>query len=167
MSHCHFSSAPLGERRLKIGAVAGLAGGAAEIAWILLYSGLGTVDGNSVAQGVTATFSSSLAVSSLGVTLGILIHMMIAILLGIAIALVSGKFLPEARSVLLEPCFVVTGLVCVWTVNFNLILPVINPDFVHLLPLEASLASKVFFGMAAALVLNVAAPAQTRDIHSS
>ena len=154
MSHYYFSSAPLGERRLKIGAAAGLAGGAAEIAWILLYSGLGTIDGNGVAQGVTATFSSSVAVSSMGVTLGVLIHMVIAILLGIAIALVSGQILPEVRSVLLEPCFVVIGLAGVWAVNFYLFLPVINPDFVHLLPLEASLASKVFFGIAAALVLS-------------
>ena len=155
MSHYHFSSAPLDERRLRIGAVAGVAGGAAEIAWILLYSGLGTVDGNGVAQGVTATFSNPVAVSSAGVTIGVLIHMIIAILLGIAIALVSGKILPEVRSMLLEPCFVVTGLVGVWAVNFYLLLPVINPGFVHLLPLEASLTSKVFFGIAAAWVLSV------------
>ncbi len=164
MSHYHFTSTRLDERRLRIGAVAGLAGGAAEIAWILLYSGLGTVDGNSVAQGVTATFSDSVAVSSAGVTLGVLIHMMIAIVLGIAIALVSGKILPEVRSVLLEPCFVVTCLVGVWAVNFYLILPVINPDFVHLLPLEASLASKVFFGIAAAVVLSLST---ARNIQSS
>lgn len=164
MSHYHFYSTPLDERRLRVGAVAGLAGGAAEIAWILLYSGLGTVDGNSVAQGVTATFSDSVAVSSAGVTLGVLIHMMIAIVLGIAIALVSRKILPQVRSVLLEPCFVVTGLVGVWAVNFYLLLPVINPDFVHLLPLEASLASKVFFGIAAASVLSLST---ARDIKSS
>lgn len=164
MNHYYFSSAPLCERRLKIGAVAGLAGGAAEIAWILLYSGLGSVDGNSVARGVTATFSDSVAVSSAGVSLGVLLHMMIAIVLGIAIALASGKILPQVRSALLEPCFVVTGLVGVWAVNFYLILPVINPDFVHLLPLEASLASKVFFGIAAALVLSLST---ARDIKSS
>ena len=163
MNHHHFSSAPLDERRLGIGAVAGLAGGAAEIAWILFYSGLGTVDGNGLARGVTATFSNSVAVSSAGVTVGVLIHMMIAILLGIAIALVSGKILPQVRSALLEPCFVVTGLVGVWAVNFYLILPVINPDFVHLLPLEASLASKVFFGISAAVVLSLSTGHRGQD----
>ncbi len=151
----YLSSARLDMGRWKLGAFAGLAGGAAEIGWILLYSGLSNVDRSSIAQGVTATFSTSVAMSSAGVSLGVLIHMVIAILLGIAIALLSRKFLPDVRSALLEPCFVIAGLMGVWALNFYLLLPVINPDFVHLLPLEASLASKVLFGLAAALVLSV------------
>lgn len=141
---------------LKLGAFAGLAGGAAEIAWVLLYSGLGNADPNVVAQGVTSTFSSAVAASSVGVQLGILIHMTIAILLGIAIAMLSRILLPPVRSMLLEPCFVISSLAGVWALNFHLVLPLINPQFVHLLPLEVSLTSKVLFGVAAAFVFSVA-----------
>lgn len=140
--------------RWKLGALAGIAGGLAEIAWILLYSKLGNIDGSLVAQGVTSTFSGSLAVSSAGVTLGIIIHMMIAILLGIAIATFSRILLPPTRFKLMEPCFVISILIGVWALNFHLVLPVINPEFVHLVALETSLASKVLFGMAAAFVLS-------------
>lgn len=157
-------SAPLiGEGRFKLGALAGLAGGAAEVAWILLYSGLGNVDAVVVAQGVTSTFSGAAAASSAGVGLGIVIHMLIAVLLGVAIAIVSRAIFPRSRSVLLEPCFVIVSLVGVWTFNFYLLLPLFNPEFVGLLPLEASLASKVLFGVAAALVLGVAGPREGRS----
>lgn len=142
--------------RFRLGALAGLAGGAAEIAWIMLHSSVGNVDGAVVAQGVTSTFSSTAAASSAGVGLGIVIHMLIAVVLGIAIAVVSRAILPRSRSALLEPCFVIASLVGVWALNFHVLLPLINPEFVSLLPLEASLASKVLFGVAAAFVLSAA-----------
>lgn len=156
MSNTHPFLPWFNANRFTMGTLAGLAGGAAEIAWILLYSGLGNVDTIEVARGVTLTFSSAAAASSMGVILGVVIHMLIAVLLGIAIAVLSRKIIPLSRSALLEPCFVVAGLVGVWALNFHVVLPLINPEFVHLLPLEVSLASKVFFGIAAAFVLSVA-----------
>jgi hypothetical protein len=156
MNH-HSSSVPrIDASRFKLGALAGLAGGAAEVAWILLHSGLGNVDGAVVAQGVTSTFSSTAAATSAGVGLGIVIHMLIAVLLGVAIAIVTRALLPRSHSALLEPCFVIASLVGVWALNFHVVLPLINPEFVSLLPLEASLASKILFGVAAAFVLSVA-----------
>jgi hypothetical protein len=153
----HRSSSPrIDISRLKLGILAGLAGGAAEVAWILLHSAFGNVDAATVAQGVTFTFSSTVAASSAGVVLGIVIHMLIAVLLGIAIAICSRAVLARSRSALLEPCFIIATLVGVWGLNFYLVLPLINPEFVTLLPLEASLVSKVFFGVAAAFVLSVA-----------
>jgi hypothetical protein len=38
----------------------------------------------------------------------------------------------------------------VWAVNFFVVLPVINPQFVDLVPYAISLVSKVLFGVAAA-----------------
>lgn len=149
--------------RLSLGALAGFAGGAAEIAWILLYSGPGNVDGATVAKAVTSTFSSTVALSSTGVMFGVVIHMLIALLLGMAIAILSRRLLPRSRSALLEPCFVVASLIGVWVLNFHLVLPLINPEFVHLMPLEVSLASKVFFGIAAAFVLSLADSPLARD----
>jgi len=87
---------------------------------------------------------------------GVAIHLVLAILLGMAVAVSAQALLLRSRSALLEPCFVLVSLIGVWAFNFLVLLPVINPEFVHLLPLEVSLASKVSFGVAAALVLSVA-----------
>ncbi|HSS64489.1 MAG TPA: hypothetical protein VLS27_08640 [Gammaproteobacteria bacterium] len=141
--------------RFTLGALAGLAGGTAEIAWVLLYSSLGGSDAAVVAQGITSTFSSGAATASSSVILGMAIHMLIAVLLGIAIVISVQALLPRSRSLLLAPCMIVASLVGVWALNFMLVLPLINPDFVHVIPLEASLASKVFFGVAAAFVFGL------------
>lgn len=154
MNRLNTCSLPFDVPRLRPGALAGLAGGAAEVAWVLLYSGLGNTDGTAVARGITATFSSAAGASSVSASLGVAIHMGIAIVLGMAVAVAARALLPHSRSALLEPCFVVASLVGVWAFNFHVLLPLINPEFVHLLPLAASLASKVIFGVAAALVLS-------------
>lgn len=146
----------LDNSRFRLGALAGLAGGAAEVAWILLYSSLGDTQGTAVAQGVTATFSSAVADSPASAALGVAIHMMLSVLLGMAVAVAAQALLLRSRSALLEPCFVVVSLIAVWAFNFFVLLPVINPEFVHLLPLGVTLASKVSFGVAAALVMSAA-----------
>jgi len=55
---------------------------------------------------------------------------------------------------LTEFAAVVGVLVLVWTMNFLVILPVVNPAFVTIVPYGASLTSKVLFGVAAALVFH-------------
>src|SRR6266540_3140434 len=57
-------------RNCRIGAVAGLAGGGAEVLWIALYGSPSTTNAAAVARGVTATFSPELAASALGVASG-------------------------------------------------------------------------------------------------
>jgi hypothetical protein len=44
-------------------------------------------------------------------------------------------------------------LAAVWKVNFFILLPVINPEFVNALPYAVTLVSKLLFGMAMATVL--------------
>jgi len=44
-------------------------------------------------------------------------------------------------------------LIGVWAVNFFVVLPSIDPDFIHLVPYSVSLVSKVLFGLAAAEAL--------------
>jgi hypothetical protein len=43
------------------------------------------------------------------------------------------------------------ALAAVWGINFLVALPRLNPDFVHLLPYGVTLASKLLFGVAAAI----------------
>jgi len=143
-------------RLLTIGTLAGLAGGAAEIAWIAAYQGLTGQQAAIVAQGVTQSVLPSLASAPSAVVLGLAIHMSLAIVMGIVIALAVPRLMPRVVGTMLEPLAVIAGLVAVWAVNFFLVLPVINPDFVTIVPYAASLTSKVLFGFAAALVFWVA-----------
>ena len=140
----------------SIGAIAGLAGGAIEVAWIALYQSLAGQEGAAVARGVTQSVIPDLANAPASVSLGLAIHMALAIGLGIVIAIVVRKLLPNLVGTVMEPVIVVAMLVGVWTINFFVILPVVNPDFVTIVPYAASLTSKVLFGSAAAFVFWIA-----------
>lgn len=139
---------------LKTGVAAGLAGGVTEIAWILLYAQVSAGDAVAVATGVTVSLFPALGASGLAVPLGILLHMVLAVMLGVAIAAGLRLALPRLAGTLLEPVTVVGCLVAVWAVNFLVVLPVINPGFIALVPLGAGLTSKVLFGAAAAFVFH-------------
>jgi hypothetical protein len=135
-----------------VGAVAGLAGGLAEVAWIGLYQHLAGQDAAAVARGVTQSLIPQLTSTYSAVPLGLVIHMGLAVALGIVIAVMVPRLLPRAVGTALEPVLVVATLVAVWAVNFFIVLPAINPTFVSLVPYGASLVSKVLFGFAAAFV---------------
>ena len=158
------------KRRLRIcaaGTIAGLAGGFAEIAWIALYKNVSGGDAAAVARGVTETLFPSLVPEAAALPLGIAIHMCLAVTLGIAIAVFMRSLWPRAGSRALEPVVVIGLLICVWATNFFLVLPAMNPAFVTLVPYTASLASKILFGGAAALALQLfdgPYPAQGREL---
>jgi hypothetical protein len=137
----------------SVGLLAGFAGGAAEIAWVCLYASLSGVEAAAVARGVTQT-ALPLALASAPVISGIAIHMMLAAMLGIGLAVGVRSFL-RLRSAAAEWLAVSGALVAVWAANFLIILPAINPAFVGLLPHGATLTSKVLFGLAAAAILQV------------
>ena len=134
------------------GAMAGLAGGAAEISWIAIYANISGNQATMVARGVTETVFPQLVASDAAVPLGIAIHMGLAVLLGIAIFALVRSFLPSTLPAAFEPIAVVGLLVSVWGLNFFIILPALNPAFTTLVPYTTSLISKVLFGVAAALV---------------
>lgn len=142
----------------SIGALAGLMGGLAEVLWVSFYQGLSGSGGAVVARGVTQSVFPDFAGSQLSVPLGIAIHMSLAVALGIGVALLVRRAFPQITGTVIEPLVVVWALAAVWAVNFLIILPVINPGFVTLMPLAATLTSKVLFGFAAALVLAVFSP---------
>ncbi|MEJ1991611.1 MAG: hypothetical protein P8X50_07800 [Maritimibacter sp.] len=143
-------------RGLTIGTIAGLAGGAAEIGWIALYQGLTGHDAALVAKGVTVSVLPGLGEASSAVALGIVIHMVLALMIGLAFAIAIPRVLPRVAGTLAEPLLVVVGLVAIWAMNFFVLLPVINPDFVTIVPYGASLTSKVLFGLAAAITFRLA-----------
>ncbi len=155
------TSGNIGSLRMwSAGAIAGLAGGAAEVTWIALYKYLSGGEAAAVARGVTQTVFPQMVAPTTAVPLGIAVHMGLAIILGIAISIFIRSILPAKAPAFLEPVAVVSLLVGVWAINFFIILPVINPEFVTLVPYTTSLTSKVLFGAAAALVFKLSGGTQ-------
>ena len=140
-------------RALSTGFAAGLAGGAAEVAWIMLYGQISGRSAAAVADGVTASLFPALGASGAAMPLGIVLHMALAILLGAAIVFALRAAAPRLAGTLREPFIVIAILVAVWAINFLVVLPAINPGFIELVPLGVGLTSKALFGAAAALVL--------------
>ncbi|WP_372839591.1 hypothetical protein [Phaeovulum sp.] len=152
-------SAPSQRSLLSAGLWAGLAGGAAEIAWIAIYRGLVGSGSADVARGITETVFPSLANASYSVALGLVIHMVLAIGLGIAAAYFVARVFPRLAGSWAEFAMILGILVCVWSMNFFVILPIVNPAFVTIVPYGASFVSKTLFGLFAALVFRRAARA--------
>lgn len=142
---------------LKNGAIVGAAGGVAEILFVVLYSAMGGTSAAAVARGVTAAALPSMTASPWAVATGVAVHMGIAIVLGVALvaALRTLRFQPGSTS---ESAAAVLVLAGVWVLNFFVLLPQIDPSFVRLMPYEATLASKLLFGVAAAVSLRLTGP---------
>ncbi|HEV8016241.1 MAG TPA: hypothetical protein VGP48_11950 [Stellaceae bacterium] len=135
---------------INYGIVAGLAGGFAEIAWVTLYAGLTGGDVALPARGVAAAARLGSLFPALSVAIGIVIHMALAVSLGIALAFAWRAFSANRPKTASPFPFMVAVLVGIWAVNFFVVLPVVSPAFVHLMPYSASLISKILFGVAAA-----------------
>ncbi len=137
---------------LQVGALAGLAGGVAEVGWITLY---GTVTGaptEAVARGVVGSVFPTLAASASSIWLGVVIHLALALALGLGLALATRLLVRDADPGYSDYALVVPILVAVWAVNFLVALPYLNPDFVRLLPYSVTILSKLLFGLSAAAV---------------
>ena len=133
----------------RLGALAGLAGGGAEIAWIMLYAAFSGADAVEVARGVALAASGGLVSSALA---GIVVHMLFAAGLGIALAF-AWRRISVHLGAASEFGLALLALAAVWKINFFVLLPLIRPEFVDLLPYAATLASKLLFGFSAAMVL--------------
>ena len=146
--HRH-SSMPLWELVL----IASLAGGLAEIIWVSLYAAFTPLTAAAVAREVTASLLPAFAVGPTGVWLGILIHMLLAVALGYAFAYGLWKPFARPRGMVATLAVSVLTLATVWTMNFFVVLPVLNPVFITLMPYPVSFASKMLFALAMAVML--------------
>lgn len=131
----------------------GLAGGAAEVLWVLLYASASDVSAAVVARQVTASLWPAAATWSTAPAMGVAIHMVLALALAalcapLLISVAARHTAPVAVAVV-----AVATLALVWTINFFVVLPALNPAFVTLMPYGATLASKTLFGLAMAAVL--------------
>lgn len=140
-------------------AAAGAAGGAVEVLWIGLAGGVLGAQGWHLAGAVAATAAPVAPDAVWAPWLGLGIHFLLSFALAAVFAqtvahrLHGGALVAAAMGTL--------GLV--WAFNFLVLLPVLNPAFVTLLPLPATLASKLLFGLAMSLVLVHAASAPANN----
>jgi len=135
------------------GVVAGLAGGAAEIAWVAGYSALTATPAAPVARGVTTALFPGLGTLPAAPAIGIALHMLLAVGLGIAVATALRTPLLRMIGGWSQSLLVVVVLGAVWSFNFLVLLPNLDPAFLTLLPVGVTLASKLLFGVSAAAVL--------------
>jgi hypothetical protein len=135
---------------VRVGVLAGIAGGAAEVAWVAGYTALTGASGAAVARGVTTAFLPSMADQPIAVYLGIAIHMILAVALGIAVAAAFSAPLLRRIGNWSRTTLVVLTLGLVWAFNFLVVLPVLEPGFLTLLPVATTLMSKLLFGVGAA-----------------
>lgn len=147
----------------KYGALAGVAGGLAEVAWICLYAGVAGGNAAVLARGVTTAAGASALLPQAPVTMGIAVHMTLAVMLGIALA---GLWQALARTHGIGSLYAVALAVLagVWALNFLVVLPATNPAFVLLVPYSVSLLSKLLFGLAAAETLRRCATSEAARI---
>ncbi len=151
----------MANRMLRLGVAAGLAGGLAEVAWVAVYGAISGTPVAAVARGVATALVPGLANVPFIAAIGIALHMVLAVALGIAV--VAAFQAPLLRRVGAWPksMLVVLALGAVWSFNFLVVLPVLDPGFLTLLPMVVTLASKLLFGVSAAAVLRMQPAAQT------
>jgi hypothetical protein len=138
---------------IRTGVIAGAAGGLAEIVWVTLYAGATGADPAVVARGVTTAAGLNALLPESPVTLGIGVHMILAVMLGVALAF-AWRALSAKRTGLANPYpFMMAVLAGVWVINFFVVLPIVSPAFIHMVPYAVSLTSKLLFGASAAAVV--------------
>lgn len=144
----------------KYGLLAGTAGGLAEIAWVSFYAAISGGNAATLARGVTTAAGVTALLPAAPVTAGIAVHMMLALLLGVALAYAWQTVSRRGGDTRSLYGFMLASLAAVWAINFFIVLPVVSAPFIHLVPYSVSLMSKLLFGIAAAETLRRCAVAQ-------
>lgn len=141
---------------------AGLAGGIAEIVWVSLVGSLVPGGAGEVAREVTATVLPGVGTLAVALFAGVAIHLLLSVILAFAFwRLVWRPFAGQLTPVEMGFCGM-GSLAVVWLVNFTVVLPVLNPSLVALLPIWATLISKLLFGVAMTAVLRTSNPYRGR-----
>lgn len=148
-------------------ALAGLAGGLAEIAWIALYGGLaGSISPAEVARQVTASLLPAASSGPLAPWAGVGLHLLLAWLLAAGFVAGLWSFFrgwPGTKAIWISA---LATLSLVWAVNFLVLLPAMESGFAHLLPHVITLSSKALFAVAMAAVLDSHSRQLKRNSHA-
>ncbi len=137
-------------KHLRAGALVGFAGGAVEVIFMAAYCALTDTQagksGMEILRCVAYTFFDGGAQLWLS---GLVIHLVLSVIIGLVFGLVvysAQQHGIQARYPVISASGVVM-LIAIWAFNFFVLLPVINPEFIVLVPLDAAFFSKLSFGL--------------------
>jgi hypothetical protein len=135
-------------------ALAGIAGAMAEVIWVALLCTLTPLSGEEILRQITASVFPAVVASAWAPALGLLIH----VVLGVAVAYAFGVLIWQTFSRRMGAGTTlgtaVLALAAIWAFNFFVLLPVVNAEFIDLMPYAATFVSKALFGIAMAATLN-------------
>jgi len=135
---------------------AGFAGALAEVVWIGLFCAATPLGGSEVLRQITASIVPAAAGTGYAPALGLAIHFVLGVSVATAFALLVWRPWARSRGVAATFATALLALGLIWTVNFFVVLPAINPLFVGLMPYGVTLLSKLLFAVAMAGALELA-----------
>lgn len=130
----------------KLALIAGLVGGATEILWLMFLCRFLPLDLAEVARQTALSIYIFSQTSQWLILWGIAIHISMSMAVGLLFAYIINRSPDALHKITLTPLLSIAFLLVIWIVNFALILPILNPTFMALMPLIATLMSKVLFG---------------------
>ena len=140
--------------------LAGVAGGTVEVVWVALFCLMSPLQSSLVAEEITRSFlPQSAGVSALAT--GLIMHYALSVLVAGMVAVILLRLLGDRVDMCSVLAVSVAALAAIWVINFFVILPVVNPDFVTLMPYAVTLVSKLGFGTAMGWIFGVRAAAST------
>ena len=134
--------------------LAGMAGGMAEIVWFTILGAVLSINIHAVASGITTSVFPVWGDSAFAVFAGIVIHLALSVFLASVYIVPLGRWSMARFGLFGQLMTGVIALSSVWAVNYLVILPIINPDFIALSTYGLSLISKVFFGITMVMTFN-------------
>jgi hypothetical protein len=140
--------------KLRTLALAGLAGGLAEVIWVALYCSLAPLSGTQVLRQITASFFHASAGTEFAPMLGLALHLALSVLVACAFGWLVWRTFARRGGPVMTLAASLVSLGAIWTFNFFVLLPVVNPEFVGLMPYAVTLTSKLLFGIAMGATLN-------------
>jgi hypothetical protein len=140
---------------LLTGSIAGLIGGLVEFGWVTLYADITGEDPHQFAPGiVSAAAVRALLPGRPPSFLSVVVNLLFAVILGIVLTLAWRALVAEKPTLTNPLPFALAALGVVWAINFFVLLPIIRPEFVHLVPYGVSLTSSLLYGATVAAVLH-------------
>lgn len=131
----------------------GFVAGMTEIVWVSLYSLFSHVELANIASSISQTvFFNSLNIQ-IAPVMGIIVHLGLSILLALAFGFTVLPFIERQTTNSTTLIASLITLTVVWKINFFVLLPVWNPEFISLLPLHITLVSKLLFGLTMGMML--------------
>ena len=127
--------------------LAGIAGGTVEVVWVMLFCLVMPLQSSVVAEGIAQSFLPQITGLS-ALTAGLIIHFVLAVLVAGMVVMGPLRLLGEGMNTRSAIVVSTISLAAIWTVNFFVILPLVNADFVALMPYTVTLVSKLGFGVA-------------------